>query len=1266
MKQNVNIFISSAFRNMHVYRDMLIYEVRPIINQRLRESGYNNIYLNFIDLRWGIDEREVLGSLGMNAQILETCFKTLDESDIFIGLYTEYRGTIIPEDEIDLLNEQYHWNLPYNKSVTELEYWFCLNIKQGSTKFCKVFFEKSSDNINDISIVGDCITVKEKSKEKLIVTLCQHLTELIIEDITCSGGFPYTENEFVNTKITGTNIDSYLSEMMFATCSNDKTDEQSMVTNSTTISRAGIINEIIDKLFFSNEDFFTNDKKNNGLKLTLITGESGIGKSVLLSQLFATIRRQKLLTCTYLADASHISALDELLESSFDAYNIEHTEEVMTLAEKIRYLREHLDWFRIPCFIIDSIDDMSPEYFNQFLIELDQNFPNCYVITSTTRPYKDRYGTFLYKTVKLEAFNNEELEAAVIVHEKELLKKFPQKIRQELIKLENTEYAKPIVFKLILNDLSLLSIDDYHSILNSAEYSFQIENIMLQRFRNYPPEINGIINEICSRIAGSSGVMYSKQTTKKYLAIIILSYMGVNEEYLSTVMGKEWKPLLFYQLKYSFQSIFVEQNGLISFSHHLFKEELRKNISNELFNEVAKQIVANINTEICSIGFEKHRMCFYLEDFDSWMNIVHNNEKEWGYLASCLNEYCHINLLNGKKYLSIPIIWVNYMKRLSEDGRLSVNDYKNITGHLYSFINEVIETSSISTFDEVINCCRYFLSAFSVFKKNCSNYEVRNSCKDISKYFYERVITCAEKFSLHEKVREFVLNYEKLISSREEETVNNKEDITNNMWQLYDLAKYKEDMDMNRTEVAEAYLQILKLSQKQKILFPNLGHIFEFLLLHADTKYLVEYLKFAIEYIDEISKSKEIFSKDEVDFMIHVYHCNFILEGHLGYLKEKIDELKEYSIKEYSLAKLMYEKSPQEIQYVYDYSMACSDLTIIFTILKDNDKIKYLIETNRKLKQYMYKRFPDTFLYAESYSAFLHNCANYCDIYDENERINFIDDSFDILVPYLNLKNLKASWSYLNHWKIIIDSINDKGKIDNYHSSVFKRVEKNLNYLPDVLRLIFASDGHNITFIKEALARLADIYNLYRFIAKRSTLRILAKSIYDISIQICDIEDSDSSHLFLASTIETLCADQSMVAQEETMDDLQLLKEYELYIEGKITKSPNRVILHEALLVVPQTEIIEMVGMLVGMENMPKEGQQMMRMAWTMLDIDPINIILESSDKAIARMKVIKSLGGKGPMKSREILEMVLSYLLQTHDNYRDKISLLIDSLKKL
>ncbi len=1232
MEKNINIFISSAFRNMHFYRDQLMYEVRPIVNQMCQKRDLD-VHLNFIDLRWGVDEGNKENSLGKYFQILETCFRVLDKTDIFIGMYTDYRGTFITHEEIDLLNEQYHWNLPYDSSLTELELWYCKNVKDTPTKYCKIYFHDDDSLNNKITETENSITVKGSTKEKFNEILARKIY-IEIQECLNSTLLPKV-NDFERTMIP----------------------------------RSDIINEIIFELFFN---VSSNHSQKESINLTVLKGESGIGKSVLLSQLYDAIIEQDLLTPVYLEDASHVSALDDLINSSFSVYNIELPKKHMTLAEKIRYLRKSISYFRIPCFIIDSIDDISPEYFNQFLIELENNFIGCYIITSTTKKVEERIQQHTYRLFEIETFHRDELETAINLYEKNLLKRFPDSIRQKLLEFENTVYAKPIIFQLILNDLSLLSARDYMNILNSSHYSIEIEKIMMNRLQNYSSDIQGIISEICSRITGSFGDSEGNVLIQRYLALIILSYKGVNEEYLSNVMGEQWKPLLFYQLRYSFRNIFMEQYNSIVFSHQIFKSVFYNIIPSKIIDDMINKIISKREELDDGMRFEKYRMCFFGERFDIWYHFA-QDEEGWEYLADCLNEYCQLEHPLGKKYLSVPIHWIEYMARLSRDNILNTQDYVTMLGMLYYFINELTDTTTTRAFDTVLICCEKYINSVGSFIKNCGDDNIIKECVNVIKHFYQRVIECAEEFSIHEKVKPFVDSYQKIIDaynnlleSENREYHDHKEKVKQKMWQLFDIARFKLNIDIEREEARDIFLKILELSQKEKIIFPNFGQIVNALLtMLEDITPVIEYIDFGIWYVDEFMTMNKKYSEDEVTFLIDVYHCKLMIEGRLGRIKENEDELRKYVIREYNCARFLYEENPQKVRFVYTYSMACSDLTIMYTFLEEYEKIKVLNETNKKLKGYLHTQYPDTFLYAESYSIFLYNCANYSTIYSDDERICFIEEAFETLSPYLKLNNIKASWEYLNLWKAIVDGFRKQKDADKYKIRVQKGIEKQLQYLPHVLKVIFEGDEHNITFRKEALSRVADIYNLYRFVADKKVLCILGKSIYDIAVQICNIENSDYSYLFLASTIKTLCADQISDFQNEVMDDVQLLKGYQKYIESKIKMEPQRIVFHQAMLAVPEAEMTQMMGMLAGIEKMPEMAKFLLKMTWEKMDIHPTKIILDAAYKMIDRMEIINSLGGEIPQDTKEVTEMILRQLLQTEKDYTCEIVGIIQILKK-
>lgn len=86
--ENVYIFISSTFNDMHAERDYLIKRVFPALREFCAEHKLN---LLDVDLRWGITEEDA----AKNKRVVEICLNNLDRCrPFFIGLLGQRRGWV--------------------------------------------------------------------------------------------------------------------------------------------------------------------------------------------------------------------------------------------------------------------------------------------------------------------------------------------------------------------------------------------------------------------------------------------------------------------------------------------------------------------------------------------------------------------------------------------------------------------------------------------------------------------------------------------------------------------------------------------------------------------------------------------------------------------------------------------------------------------------------------------------------------------------------------------------------------------------------------------------------------------------------------------------------------------------------------------------------------------------------------------------------------------------------------------------------------------
>ncbi|XP_051678544.2 telomerase protein component 1 isoform X2 [Oryctolagus cuniculus] len=118
--RSIRLFISSTFRDMHGERDLLLRSVLPALQAR---AAPHRISLHAIDLRWGITEEETR----RNRQ-LEVCLGEVENSQLFIGILGSRYGYVPPSYNLPD-HPHFHWakQYPSGRSVTEMEVMQFLN-----------------------------------------------------------------------------------------------------------------------------------------------------------------------------------------------------------------------------------------------------------------------------------------------------------------------------------------------------------------------------------------------------------------------------------------------------------------------------------------------------------------------------------------------------------------------------------------------------------------------------------------------------------------------------------------------------------------------------------------------------------------------------------------------------------------------------------------------------------------------------------------------------------------------------------------------------------------------------------------------------------------------------------------------------------------------------------------------------------------------------------------------------------------------------------
>ncbi|XP_036939136.1 telomerase protein component 1 isoform X2 [Acanthopagrus latus] len=110
--RGVRVFISSTFRDMHGERDILVRSVFPELRRR---AASHCLYLQEVELRWGVTEEE-------SERATQLCLSEVCRSQMMIGILGERYGLVPPKPVLPDL-PQHGWlaSAPAGLSITEME-----------------------------------------------------------------------------------------------------------------------------------------------------------------------------------------------------------------------------------------------------------------------------------------------------------------------------------------------------------------------------------------------------------------------------------------------------------------------------------------------------------------------------------------------------------------------------------------------------------------------------------------------------------------------------------------------------------------------------------------------------------------------------------------------------------------------------------------------------------------------------------------------------------------------------------------------------------------------------------------------------------------------------------------------------------------------------------------------------------------------------------------------------------------------------------------
>ena len=592
-----NIFISSTFRDMDAERDVIKYNVLPLMNERYRKYG---VEFHVVDLRFGVNTENMTEEDSENA-VLDVCLSMIDSSrPFFIGLIGDRYGWI-PQDErmmsvLSRLSQEKRRLVVdgVGCSVTELEILYGAIGGDGENIDRCLFFIRDSSSYEGISEASRSIYVDGFNDR--LDSLKTRVHDLLSSRGKQDSYVPYSltwdrENEcFAGLGEFG---DVVLARM----CAEIDAEIEDLSKPLPWYEHARRMTDFIVRRNSDEEadiyDMASFVRMAHEQRRILISGSSGSGKSVLLSQIRSMLRQRNDIfpLMSVVGSTPYVKTLNNILylwiiEMEQDM-SLEHTPDSV-LEEKDVYKKLHDRFYeltemykvtgkRVLC-LIDGMNYLSET--DHTAADLLWMRPDMHIIC--TCDLKSALYDTLRKNVDTEVCLDRigfDFKQVVVFNENSYGIMLPQRLEDMMA----ADRISPMHVHLFMKMVSNLTVRDFKAIRASSTGS-EIEKIngyIINLYESLPKDLPSMFISAVEFISERMAAPWLKDAVL-YLAS---SGTGLRKEDIALLAGREWDELRFTLFMNMFDTFFTENSVTKLWSLHsgtlsdeLASETHRRNI----------------------------------------------------------------------------------------------------------------------------------------------------------------------------------------------------------------------------------------------------------------------------------------------------------------------------------------------------------------------------------------------------------------------------------------------------------------------------------------------------------------------------------------------------------------------------------------------------------------------------------------------------------------------------------------------------------------
>ncbi|MFC2107282.1 DUF4062 domain-containing protein [Bacteroidota bacterium] len=606
--KTIPLFISSTFQDMHAERDYLKQNVFPVIEERLLKRNYQ---LEIIDLRWGVFTDNNKEAIEKELYVLSVCMNELEKSrPYFLAILGNRYGWIPPKQISAEIMQEYGINInPEGKSITEME--IISGSLESSVNMKPLFLFRDDTVINlmpaeEKSGYSDYESGRGEDNQKL-----SNLKERIRQSypdktFTYKASWDAKNNQIAGLQEFGEIIlDKLWSQLDEDTKDIEhKSDDRVEYDNMLIMSRVTqqMQNSVARKSIIDN--IYSSILQETPIHI-ILSGETGSGKSTIISQLVFEIKEKKeIIPLVHIGGfGSRGKSVDDMIIRFIDLLKLE-VETDLPSAEKIP-LEELDDIFmqllykvskiKNVAIIIDEIHLMESSERSRYLIWVKGNPPdNCHFVLSGKRC--DQTDILFSKPSSIEVvipdINKTEAKAIIL----NICQKYHRGLSNELIdallrKTNNDEKplsSNPLWLTLATEQINLVRLEDFLKAKESD--NSDPEKAIIAMLEDIIDEFPTNIEEMYNYILNYLEAVYGQEKISLFSSLLALSRQGWRHSEIKTISliaGAAFNDLDISRLLLAFRGNIasVTEDSRMFF----ISDELKTTIRNRYFEKKEKE-----------------------------------------------------------------------------------------------------------------------------------------------------------------------------------------------------------------------------------------------------------------------------------------------------------------------------------------------------------------------------------------------------------------------------------------------------------------------------------------------------------------------------------------------------------------------------------------------------------------------------------------------------------------------------------------------------